>query len=54
MKNAERRELTEKTGKALEQIAMKACYTLETRGGLEDRDNDQEDFTRRSAFIRFG
>lgn len=28
----------------LEQIAMNACYTLEKRGGIDTRNNDDEDF----------
>ena len=44
MKNAERRELTEKTRKALEQIAKDASYAIEARGGIDERENDTEDF----------
>ena len=36
--------LKKKTLRALEQIAMKASYTLEERGGIEGRYNDTEDF----------
>ena len=32
------------TDKKLEQIAMKADYALEQRGGLDTRSNDTEDF----------
>ena len=37
-------ELSTKTLKELEQIAMRASYTLEARGGIEERENDAEDF----------
>ena len=30
--------------RALEQIAMKADYALEIRGGIDGRNNDEEDF----------
>ena len=30
--------------KALERIALNASITLQDRGGLEDRNNDEEDF----------
>ena len=32
------------TLRSLEQIAMSASYTLETRGGIESRNSDDEDF----------
>jgi hypothetical protein len=37
-------KINEKTLRALEQIAMESDYNLETRGGLETRNNDEEDF----------
>ena len=36
--------ISKKTLRTLEQIAMSACYTLEARGGIEGRNNDEEDF----------
>ena len=36
--------ISKKTLRALEQIALVASYTLEMRGGIEGRNNDEEDF----------
>ena len=36
--------ISKKTLRALEQIALGASYTLEMRGGIEGRNNDEEDF----------
>ena len=36
--------LRRETLRALEQIAMKACWVLEKRGGIEERYSDAEDF----------
>ena len=38
------------TDKKLEQIAMKADYVLEQRGGLDTRNNDSEDFIELSVW----
>ena len=38
------KEISAKTLKTLERIAMEADYTLESRGGIDRRDNDTEDF----------
>ena len=40
------------TDKKLEQIAMKADYALEQRGGLDTRWNDTEDFPEVRYFAR--
>ena len=37
-------KLSRKTLKELEQIAMRASYTLQQRGGIDGRMNDEEDF----------
>lgn len=36
--------ISKKELEALEKIAMAASYTLEIRGGIETRNNDEEDF----------
>ena len=36
--------ISKKTLRALEQIAMKASYSLDCRGGIDGRNNDEEDF----------
>ena len=38
------KKISKKTEKALEKIAMKASYSLECRGGIDERNNDSEDF----------
>ena len=38
------KKISKKTEKALEKIAMKASYGLECRGGIDERNNDSEDF----------
>ena len=38
------KKISRKTEKALEKIAMSADYTLECRGGIDTRNNDEEDF----------
>lgn len=42
--------ISRETLRKLEQIAMKASYTLGERGGLEDRNNDSEDFQELSVW----
>ena len=42
--NSKVKGIDRKTLKTLEQIAMAASYALESRGGIEDRDNDDEDY----------
>ena len=37
-------KLNKKTLKELERIAMRASYTLQQRGGIDGRSNDDEDF----------
>ena len=37
-------ELSQETLRALEQIAKDASYAIEERGGVEERENDAEDF----------
>ena len=41
--NSKVKGIDRKTLKALEQIAMNASCALEMRGGIESRDNDEED-----------
>ena len=36
--------MNEKIKKALEKIAMEESYSIEIRGGLDARDNDEDDF----------
>lgn len=36
--------MNKKIKKALEKIAMEESYAIEVRGGLDTRDNDDEDF----------
>ncbi len=36
--------MNEKIKKALEKIAMEESYAIEVRGGLDARDNDDDDF----------
>ena len=38
------KKISRKTAKALEKIAMSASYRLEYRGGIDERNNDSEDF----------
>ena len=38
------KKISRKTAKALEKIAMSASYSLECRGGIDERNNDSEDF----------
>ena len=38
------KDISRKTLKALERIALEASYSLEERGGIEGRNNDTEDF----------
>ena len=38
------KKISRKTEKALEKIAMTASYSLECRGGIDERNNDSEDF----------
>jgi hypothetical protein len=38
------KKISRKTAKALEKIAMSASYSLEYRGGIDERNNDSEDF----------
>ena len=38
------KEIKESTRKELERIAMSASIELKERGGIEDRNNDREDF----------
>ena len=42
--NSKVKGISKKALRALEQIAMNASYTLEMRGGIESRNNDEEDF----------
>ena len=42
--------ISKETLMALERIAMKASCTLGERGGLEDRNNDSEDFQELSVW----
>ena len=39
------KKISKKTEKALEKIAMTASYSLECRGGIDERNNDSEDFS---------
>lgn len=36
--------MNKKIKKALEKIAMEESYSIEVRGGLDARDNDEDDF----------
>lgn len=36
--------ISKKTLRALEQIAMRADFSLQVRGGIDARENDEEDF----------
>ena len=38
------KKISRKTEKALEKIAMTASYSIECRGGIDERNNDSEDF----------
>ena len=38
------KKISRKTAKALEKIAMSASDSLEYRGGIDERNNDSEDF----------
>jgi len=40
----EEAKMNKKIKKALEKIAMEESYTIEVRGGLDTRDNDEDDF----------
>ena len=42
--NSKVKGISKKALRALEQIAMNASYPLEKRGGIEGRNNDEEDF----------
>ena len=42
--------VSKKTLRALEQIALSADYGLEMRGGIENRNNDTEDFPEVSIY----
>ena len=42
--------ISRETLKALEQIAMEASYSLAERGGIDCRNNDDEDFQELSIY----
>lgn len=42
--NTKVKGISKSTLRELEKIAMDACYTLEARGGIDTRNNDEEDF----------